>query len=335
MRRGRVTELRAFRYYPALDGLRGVAVILVLGYHLRIPGFSHGGATGVGMFFALSGYLITRLLLEERARSGAIDYLGFYVRRARRLLPALGLMVAVLVGSSVPLGTADEVILPAIATVLYVGNWAYWLGWVEMGPLTHTWTLGVEEQFYAVWPAVVAAASSSAYWLKWSGLALAVVLALILGQGGFAVAAGSVMAYLSHRGSMPAVPQLVGVAALLILLAPSLLPVTSGPGVALVGIATVPLIGVLVRPTGRLQAAFSARLLVRTGKISYALYLWHVPLTWYAVEQLDVQLPDLGTTVVLVAATFGAALISWIAVEVPFSRRRLEPALTMPATQPM
>jgi peptidoglycan/LPS O-acetylase OafA/YrhL len=146
---------------PALDGLRGVAVLAVLVFHLdRL----RGGFLGVDLFFALSGYLITSLLVVERRTRGAIDLGAFWVRRARRLLPAL---LALLVGVAVMLATltaaADRPRFrgDALATLGYSANWhrmvapvSYWDIFSQPSPLDHTWSLAIEEQFYLVWPLV-------------------------------------------------------------------------------------------------------------------------------------------------------------------------------------
>jgi len=151
-------------YRPALDGLRGVAVLAVLLYHGGV-GWAGGGFLGVEAFFVLSGYLITSLLLAEWERDGTVHLGNFWARRARRLLPALFCLVvvtsiyeiAVGPGHAVPDFGAD-----ALATLLYVGNWhqiwtgnGYFAQAALVSPLQHTWSLAIEEQFYLLWPLVV------------------------------------------------------------------------------------------------------------------------------------------------------------------------------------
>src|ERR687894_2608400 len=151
---------RAQRYMPGLDGLRALAVLAVIAYHLQ-PGWAQGGLLGVGVFFTLSGYLITDLLLGQRDAVGHLRLGNFWLRRARRLLPALFLMLAVVVAWVTLL---DRSQLPAlrgdvIAAVAYVSNWwniireaSYFARFGPPPPLEHLWTLAVEEQFYLVWP---------------------------------------------------------------------------------------------------------------------------------------------------------------------------------------
>ena len=178
---------------PALDGLRAVAVGLVLAEHGGLPGVP-GGFLGVDVFFVLSGFLITSLLLDELGGSGRIALAGFWIRRARRLLPALIVMVLAVVAARTlfpPEATAtlrDD----AVAALFWVANWAfvaqktdYFSQGSPPSPLQHTWSLGVEEQYYLFWPllviAVVAVFGARA---RWGVFALAAV-----GAVGSAVAA--------------------------------------------------------------------------------------------------------------------------------------------------
>src|SRR6201992_834112 len=163
----------------ALDGGRAVAAALVLADHGGIPGMA-GGFLGVDVFFVLSGFLITSLLLDELGRSGRIDLANFWIRRARRLLPALVLMVlTVAVGRQLfspeaIVGLRDD----AVAAFFWMANWmfvadktGYFAQGAPPSPLQHAWSLGVEEQYYIVWPLVL--------------VALAVVLALVLCRARF------------------------------------------------------------------------------------------------------------------------------------------------------
>jgi peptidoglycan/LPS O-acetylase OafA/YrhL len=158
-------------HIPALDGLRGAAVAAVLLFH---DGRLHGGFLGVDLFFALSGYLITSLLINERALSGGIRFGKFWGRRFRRLLPAVLLLLACIVplmyrfGTVAQLVSARHAVVPAL---LYVANWqqilhhvSYWDLFTQKSPLTHLWSLAVEEQFYVIWPVVVFAVCKLRHW---------------------------------------------------------------------------------------------------------------------------------------------------------------------------
>ncbi len=150
---------------PALDGLRAVAVALVLAGHGGIPGVS-GGFIGVDIFFVLSGFLITSLLLDELGRTGRIGLTGFWIRRARRLLPALVLMVLTVAAARelLPYQALTGLRNDAIAAFLWMANWRfvaqktdYFTQGAPPSPLQHTWSLGVEEQYYFVWPVLLIA----------------------------------------------------------------------------------------------------------------------------------------------------------------------------------
>ena len=161
---------------PALDGIRAVAVALVLVEHGGIPGVS-GGFLGVDVFFVLSGFLITSLLLDEQGRTGRIALAGFWIRRARRLLPALIVMVLAVVAARAVFPPEATATLRdnAVAAFFWVANWAfvaqrtdYFSQGTPPSPLQHTWSLGVEEQYYLLWPllliAVVALIGARARW---------------------------------------------------------------------------------------------------------------------------------------------------------------------------
>jgi peptidoglycan/LPS O-acetylase OafA/YrhL len=147
------------RYMPGLDGLRALAVLAVIAYHLGL-GWAPGGLLGVGVFFTLSGYLITDLLLAERAR-GRVRLRRFWLRRARRLLPGLFVMLVVV---TVWVAVADRSQLSDLrgqigAALVYVSNWwqisqhvSYFARFGPPSPLNHLWSLSVEEQFYLLWP---------------------------------------------------------------------------------------------------------------------------------------------------------------------------------------
>ena len=181
---------------PALNGIRGVAVALVLIGHSGIPGVA-GGFIGVDIFFVLSGFLITSLLLDEIGRTGRLDLGAFWVRRARRLLPALLIMVLAVIAARMlfPPDAVSGLRNDAVAAVLWAANWAfvshdtdYFSQGAPPSPLQHTWSLGVEEQYYLIWPVLIALAAVLlaviARWRKktptitavrWAVLALALV----------------------------------------------------------------------------------------------------------------------------------------------------------------
>jgi len=151
-------------YEPALDGLRGVAVIAVLLHHGQVS-WARGGFLGVDVFFVLSGYLITTLLVREHAATGRIDLRAFWSRRARRLLPALLAVLTAVAGYAAwlaPSASLGRLRGDALATLGYVANWrfiavgdSYFDQFTAPSPLRHMWSLAIEEQWYAVWPLVL------------------------------------------------------------------------------------------------------------------------------------------------------------------------------------
>lgn len=158
--RGRRPVAATRERIAGLDTLRAVAVMLVVGYHLHVPGVP-GGFLGVTVFFVISGYLITRLLLEELRTTGSVDFVAFYRRRIRRLLPAAYLVVAVALAWATLVERDLLVRLPddAWAALGYVSNWSmilrdvsYFESFALPSPLAHFWSLAVEEQFYLFWP---------------------------------------------------------------------------------------------------------------------------------------------------------------------------------------
>src|SRR5919112_869863 len=173
----------AFR--PDIEGLRAVAVGVVLLYHAGVP-FARGGYVGVDVFFVISGFLITGLLVKEMENTGTVSLARFYSRRAKRILPLTVVVLAfvVLVAWALPPYDPvrmDEVSLGVVASALYGMNWLlafratdYFAAGLEASPVQHFWTLAVEEQFYLIWPALLLAVC---WWCHRTGRSLRPVLA--------------------------------------------------------------------------------------------------------------------------------------------------------------
>ena len=325
-------------YRAEVDGLRAVAVLLVILFHAGVPALQ-GGFVGVDVFFVISGYLITQILKAEIDRTGALDLLNFYARRARRLLPAAALVtVATLVISSQVLSPLEtmRLIKPAAATAVYASNiWFilqggdYFGGDLNNNPFLHTWSLSVEEQFYLVWPIIVLVGirysrkRGPAYlFALLSVLSLALCVWMTTARPLWAFygtpfriwefGAGALACLIPPGESRhrPAVGWL-GLAAILVS-AVTFTPQISFPGLnALVPVAgTVALLyaGAGIAPLG--WPVFTG-----LGKISYSLYLWHWPLLTTAA----VFWPNMGTggrlCAVLVAIPLAAGT-RWL-VEMP------------------
>jgi peptidoglycan/LPS O-acetylase OafA/YrhL len=321
----RVSDKPGFR--PDLQGLRAVAVLLVLLYHARIPGFG-GGYVGVDVFFVLSGFLITGLIVREMEATGRLDLPGFYARRARRLLPAAGLVLAVTMVASVlvlpPLRVPD-VAGDVIASALYASNIRFALQATDYlgstlppSPVLHYWSLGVEEQFYLFWPALLTLAAGAAFRIGRPALGLrrlAVVLAVVfvasLGMSLWLTSASPAWAFFSlptrawelALGALLAMPiaarlvpgratPLAGWAGLAMILAAGVVfdETTPFPGTAalLPTVGSALVIAAGLRTTARAPGALGDRLapwrvlalrpLPFIGLISYSLYLWHWPI---------------------------------------------------------
>ena len=155
-------SVSAVPYLPGLDGMRALAVVAVMVYHAN-SAWLPGGFLGVEVFFVISGYLITLLLIGEHERSGTVSLRDFYLRRARRLLPALfTLLIGITVYTALWRRDAlGQLRGDVVAAITYVSNWyQIWVGQGytatgDFAPLRHLWSLAVEEQFYLIWPVVM------------------------------------------------------------------------------------------------------------------------------------------------------------------------------------
>jgi peptidoglycan/LPS O-acetylase OafA/YrhL len=191
-----------FAYLPGLDGLRAVAVLGVIFFHLDL-GWIPGGFLGVDVFFVLSGFLISSLLLEELDRSGRVDFGAFYLRRARRLLPALLLVLAfvAVAGATVARDAAAQIRQDLLPGLFFASNWwsvladrSYFEAIGRPPLLQHLWSLAVEEQFYLLWPVLLLAAA------RWRGRRGVLVVA-----AAGALASTVLMGVLSVRAGYPLV----------------------------------------------------------------------------------------------------------------------------------
>jgi peptidoglycan/LPS O-acetylase OafA/YrhL len=303
-------------YYPSLDGLRTVAVGIVLCAHGGVPYFRSGGV-GVDMFFVLSGFLITTILSTEWARTGAISFRNFYVRRFLRLAPALFLTCA-FVGVAMPWVEGRFPGTEIALCLSYTANWALALYNYQLTWLNHCWSLSIEEQFYMLWPMVIVVLERSVRSPRMKGwvlvglaLLIAVRRAMMIGvwpderiNFGLdtrmdSLMAGAALAYffrsLPKGGLSDPVSKVLGrflaplafagmIAVIHIVTWYS--PWMGWIGYVLVAGASVFVIGDLVGGRHSLLAGVLAtRPMVFMGKISYGLYLLHLPV-YYIVERL-------------------------------------------------
>lgn len=275
-------------YRPALDGLRGVAILMVLAWHLGIPGLEGAGQAGVTLFFVLSGFLITAILVEEHGRRGRIDLARFYLRRAARLFPAL-LVLLFFASFAVLLEHPSSGPIVILAPLFYVANWAQ-AAHVDMSPVDHTWTLSIEEQFYLTWPLLLSALLVIRR--RW---ALYAVLALLVASTALryyiapldsaralwgtdvradALLAGCGVALVLTRWPVRIPPTAVAIALVAFLLV-SIVgspPVMLAGGLTIITAASAAFIMLLATTGG---SALTWRWLRWVGSLSYGLYLWH------------------------------------------------------------
>lgn len=324
--------MKRLGYVPALDGIRGVAILLVLFAHLDAHSVAGaGGATGVTVFFALSGFLITWLLCEELAAHGRVSLHSFYRRRALRLLPTLTVMLATVAVISIwdhGLVRPEEL----AAALFYAENWWRVAGHPDSS-LSHTWSLSVEEQFYLVWPILLLALRRHRR-LLFTLLAVAIYagaveavsgrlspmhLAFGTDTRGNALLIGCVAAlYIFDRDRPVKVPAAAVVGSIAVIMLALLVPATVW--LTLVAAATATIIVWLVdgHHEPRVLCSWPLR---QTGRISYGLYVWHLPIFWLVGPHLT-ALPAIPRDLVLAAAAFAGALASYRWIEKPFLRRK-------------
>jgi peptidoglycan/LPS O-acetylase OafA/YrhL len=335
-------------YRPDIDGLRALAVLAVVVYH-ALPWLCPGGFVGVDVFFVISGYLVTGIILKQGA-CGRYSVIDFYLRRAKRILPAQFCMLAVLLCVGwlllTPLEYRNVGKLTAAnagfaANILLYRETGYFAAAAETNPLIHTWSLAVEEQFYLFWPLLLLAVLRSRR----------LVLALVIG---IATASFAVACYLVVSNPSAAFYLLPGRAWELILGALPALRIVRAPGspalrhaLGVCGLALVvgsaflldhnspfpagnalwPCAGaLLVILCGADRRSLSYALLSLTplvwlGLISYSLYLWHWPVLVLARLANNAPLPD-AVVVLLMLATVFVAWLSWRFVEAPFRHYR-------------
>jgi peptidoglycan/LPS O-acetylase OafA/YrhL len=325
------------RRIPALDGVRALAVLAVFAGHLRLP-LSHGGWLGVDVFFVLSGYLITSILLAEHAATGRVVLGRFYVRRLLRLYPALLVLLAVgLTFGDLLTGGGHGYGPSALLAGTYTLNLAVLVsGNADYGALTHMWSLAVEEQFYLLWPpALILILRRGASVRRWAGVS-AVVSAIVLGYYLLttSTAAGAtplpyffpqtrayelllgcaLAAWLRHhpREQAGALCSWIGAGGLvgLALVADRF----QGPAVMFVIIVAAGLLscllvaGLACNRGSVLGRMLSVRPAVALGQVSYGIYLWHLPVLTVVNREVHASRPwcallSLALTVVIAACS--------------------------------
>ena len=334
-------------YRPSLDGLRAVAVLAVMSWHYVLPGVK-GGFLGVDIFFVLSGFLITRLLVEEWELSGGIHLGRFYLRRALRLFPALFLLLLLMLP-----------FVPRIWTVyslLYVTNWGILAGKLGSCAIMQLWSLSVEEQFYLLWPplllgllalraprwligalvAVLAVASAGYKIVAWRSidswsrfyfgsdaradeLLIGCGLALFLSWSPVAQ-----RAWFRRAVQAATVPALLWLGYLIVASAVYWRLLYQQAGLTLAALATAVVITqCLIAPVPGVRTFLAWRPMVVIGRMSYGIYLWHAPVAWLTDARHYDWVPIMSRPVQFIARvvlTFAIAGLSYRFLEQPLLR---------------
>jgi len=393
-------SVRRLGIVPAFDGLRGVAVLLVVAYHFRhlldpwttryvrrttftrLPSgaarkvthlvlvlrvhpkrfwgalFPQGGSLGVDIFFVLSGFLITALLLREHASEHRISFRGFYRRRALRLLPALFLFVAAqLTYAMLTHGQWKTERGALLAIIFYVWNWKLFYTYpaVPKG-LAHLWSLSVEEQFYIVWPLVVAVfiaarrRSSTVITAMVAAVAAVAVWRFLLAKHdnltllyfrtdvrADALLIGALTAYLWTRGFVPPRRFLVPAAWLsltfvtvCVIRFESTARFFFDGGFTAVAVAVAIMTCAIVEADWLSRRVLTFRALRAVGRVSYGLYLWHFFVFTIVAEKMG-AFSALTRIATAVGITTAATLFSWFVIEQRFLRRKYRTSDPEPA----
>ena len=357
-----MATVRGIRYIPAIDGLRGVAVVAVMLYHL---GFSWipGGFLGVDLFFVISGYVITRLLLDSIARSGGLDLRAFYKARIRRLFPPLVFMIlatSIYIGIWAP-ETMRRFVSDAPFSLFGAMNWwlvfrhtDYFDSIARPALLQHTWSLGVEAQFYLIWPLILlvvlrylgknkipgAALSIAAV----SGIALLVLSFQVdaanasqISHVYFGTDTHSIGLFLGAALAVSWIPQNlkedvekraqdfidgIGVFGFIGMIATFLFIDESDPALykiafPLAGIFGCAIITSIVHPASRFAPILSSKIAVWIGERSYAIYLWHWVVFQVTRPAVDIEGSAWALTALRVLIVLALADISLRLVELP------------------
>ncbi|WP_127498889.1 acyltransferase family protein [Actinoplanes solisilvae] len=342
------------RFRPDIEGLRAIAVLLVVLYHAGVPGLA-GGFVGVDVFFVISGFLITALMLREIRETGRLSLIDFYARRARRILPAAAfVLVATLLAGYHWLGflRGDEIAEDVTWAALFAANFRFATEGVDylasqgaLSPVQHFWSLAVEEQFYLVFPAAIVLL----LWLGfrwaigyWLAAAVAASFAYSIWLSGpwayfspatraWELGAGCLLALAATR--LDRVPARLATAmagtglALIVVAALTFNEMTRFPGYA----AALPVLATVLVLAGRGDSVLGRRPLLWLGRLSYSFYLWHWPVLIVASQAYGGVLPAT-TRAALVVGSLGLAVVTYFCVENPIrrgARLRRSPLLTL------
>lgn len=345
-----ITNENEFRlgYRPSFDGIRGLFMIVVMICHAQLT-FIPGGKLSMSVFFVLSGFLITAILMQEWKKTGTISFKQFYLRRALRILPALFalLLVCCLYALAQSKIEAMTTLKSVAATLFYVANWYIALNIGISGPLTHTWSLSVEEQFYTVLPiflSIILLLKLKRSWVI-CFLLLAIFIAFIhtltLWNGEDSIRRiyfgtdtridqfliGCLIGILASWNILPKTEKAVLISKIAAIISVIVIiyleltlheadPFMSLGATTVTGIATgLIIINLITSPVKLLNKFLEMRFLVSIGQISYSLYLWHFPIFRQIIA---LNLDPILTVIIEVSLTFIVAILSYYLIELPF-----------------
>ncbi|MES2188894.1 MAG: acyltransferase family protein [Pseudomonadota bacterium] len=340
------------KYRREIDGLRALALLPVILFHAGFQAFG-GGYVGVDVFFVISGYLITSIILAEKA-AGTFSLRSFYERRARRILPALFLVMLVclpfawlwLLPSDMKEFSASLVAVSTFSSnVLFWWESGYFDTAAELKPLLHTWSLAVEEQYYLIFPLLLVLAwKLNRTRMMWLLVAVALVSLGLAQKGAYASPAatfymlhtriwellvGALLAFYMARettGAGKLNPQLGSFVSLAGLVMIAWAVLFYGKGTPYPSLFTLlPVLGaglviLLASPDNVAGRVLGSRLLVGTGLLSYSAYLWHQPIFAFA-RRRALDEPGALAFLAMGGLTFGLAYLSWRYVEQPFRKK--------------
>lgn len=353
------------RYMPGIDGLRAVAVLGVILYHLNIPWFQ-GGFSGVTVFFVLSGYLITDILIDEWNKNNKINFLRFMIRRFRRLAPAVLVMIFivtlwVMVTSHPSFEKLRSDFLPSI---IYFTNWwyifhevSYFDSFGPASPLTHLWSLAIEEQFYLIWPLLMILGLLFIKRKRFRVLVILVgvvisawLMAFLYIPGedpsrvyygtdtrAFSLLLGAALAFVwpSQRLSktLPRhasfVLEIAGITGLLLMVSLFVFTSQFDPfhyqgGMLLLSIITILVVAALAHPASKLAKWLSVKPLQWMGIRSYGIYLWHYPIIILTNPIVNTDGLNFWRITLQIVSTLFISELSYRFVEVPIRSGKLK-----------
>ncbi len=334
------------KYRPEIDGLRALAILPVLLYHIGFAGFS-GGFVGVDIFFVISGYLITSIILKEKALD-KFSLANFYERRARRILPALLSVILVCIILSyfwMAPGQMKEFGISAISAIVFISNVFFWKHSTyfdaasEEMPLLHTWSLAVEEQYYIVFPIFILLTWRFGFRAMFSMIVGMLLISLALSEWGWRnhntanfflipfraweILAGSVCAFILYKKEQITANEILSFVGISAIIASVFVfnHQTPFPSLyTLLPVGGAVLLILFCTPTTQVGKLLSSRIMVFFGLISYSLYLWHQPiLAFYRIRFMDEY------TILHQSGILGFAIVlgylSWKFIETPFRHK--------------